>query len=226
MLFDREPADYTVHDTILRVQGDDGTVNYPFGIDEANQTLTLTLPDGTKRTYDRDDAGEAEQQLNGTFYPSAASSSQNTIQFDGDHTFYFLTPKTETSGLYRVEGDVIVLTRGDSATDEAQVQSRDGDGGSVLALTYHGVNFESEVAIAAAQQPEDPVVPDYGSTVVDYAAPPMPPPPIDFLPPPPPPAVASVPSTSTSSAPAKTEKPAEKGSRDFGSTRDGKPGRR
>lgn len=159
MLFDREPADYSLLSDTLRIQGNDGSTDYPYTID--GDALMLKLPDGSERTYRRTDASDAEQKLHGDYYAAAGSSSSlSSMSFDGDHSaiIYGISSgnKVSNNGIYRVEGDMIVLTYDDTTSYEGQIRSRD-DGGVVQAVMFNDQQFQTEQAVASAPREQLPV---------------------------------------------------------------------
>jgi hypothetical protein len=179
MLFDRGAADYSLMPGVIRVRDNDGTTDYPYKLE--GNSLTLTLPDGSERKYRRTDPGSAEQSVHGNFVaPADSSMPEESISFDGDSWFVLNTfsPATvdknqptqerggghvsmfQVNGLYRVEGDVVVLTFGDSTSRETQIRSRDEDG-SVAGIVLFDRLFTSEKPVAAMRSPESSVEPAY-----------------------------------------------------------------
>jgi hypothetical protein len=176
MLFDREPADYTLAPNVIRIRDEDGSTDYPYTID--GKSLTLTLPDGTQRTYRRTAAGSSEQLVRGDFVaPADSSMPEESFTFDGDRSFVFHTfssgpsdqgpsgpgsghvTMVRVSGFYRVVGDLIVLTFGDTTSSEASVRTRD-DGDSVGEFVLYDRMFESTRPVASAEPPEPAYFPD------------------------------------------------------------------
>ena len=234
MLLDREPVDYSLIPGAIRVQDGSDSTDYPYTL--SDQGLTLTLPDGSERTYRITEPGEAERLVHGTLYASAnASSSRENISFDGDHLFVLQTlqPGTidqsqstgasvdhrealiEKKGVYRVEADVVVLAFDDSTSIEAKVHFRDEDG-SITSVTIDDRLFTAEEPAAAplslppVQLPmasAPPIRPDIVPIYVPEAPPAYS---ISTAPP----AVPTAPAGSDK----KSAKPAEK-HRDFGTTR-------
>jgi len=206
MLFDRDPADYTLTPGIIRVQGDDGLTDYPYKLE--GDDLTLTLPDGSERTYRKTDAGTAEQTIRGDFYASGGSSSdRERISFDGDHVFAFhllssVNPgqsqsaqqgvnsnysMVEGKGVYRIEGDGVVMTLDDSTIYEAQIRFRDEDG-SVEGIIFDNSLFETDHPAASSSSTQVSAASSQPG-VVPYYVPQPPPyvistPPVYAVPPP------------------------------------------
>ena len=164
MLFDREAADYSLVPGAIRIQDGSGSTDYPYRI--SAEGLTLTLPDGSERTYKNTDPGEAERGVFGTMYGSKnGSAPRENISFDGDHLFVYHSLQSgstgpgetgaignaglvETRGVYRVEADVVVLAFYDSTTLEAKVHYRDDDG-SITSITLGDRLFANEEPAAA-----------------------------------------------------------------------------
>ena len=179
MLFDREPADYSLLPESLRVQGDDGSTGYLYSIDGKN--LTLKLPDGSERTYAKTGPGDAEQKLRGAYNAVAGSSSAlSSISFDGDHSVTVegtsSGEKVTNNGIYRVEGDVIVLTYDDTTSYEGQIRSRDEDG-VVQAVAFNNQQFRTVQTSSSVSREQSPSAYTAPSPVIlspNYDAPPIP----------------------------------------------------
>ena len=214
LLFDREQVLYTLLPGVIRIKGTSGESDYRYKL-EGNR-LTLTLDNGSERTYRRTDPGEVEQTARGVFYLSGNAQSTNaSISFDGDHLFTIFNPSAANeaktiSGIYRVEGDVVILLFDDSTSDDANVRFHD-DNGSIAGILYNNQLFETEMPAQSQPISESP------TTIPGY----NPPPPPYF----PPPAAPTYLPTGAASPPANTEKKTDNHPRDFGSTR-GKPGGR
>jgi hypothetical protein len=227
MLFDREAADYTLTPGLIRIEGSDGVVEYPYTL--AVDELSLTLPDGGQRTYRRTDPGEAEQLVHGVFYgPGNSSASRERISFDGDRSFALQTfppaqagGPVEQKGIYRVEGEVIVLAFEDSTILETQVHAR-GDDSTLTSLVLTDRLFAIEEPVTAASPPP-----------VQLPAASAPPLQTDLVPlygvPEPPPAYSiSAPApvgTGTAATPDKKDTKAKDPQRKFGTTRGKDDGR-
>jgi hypothetical protein len=225
MLFDREPADYTLVPGAIRVQDGTGSTDYPYRI--SSEGLTLTLPDGSNRTYRNTSPGEAEKAVFGTMYSSLnGSSAREDISFDGDHLFVLQAGTglagtdghdgvVERKGVYRVEGDVVVLTFDDSTILEAKVHFRDDDG-SITSVMLNDRLFATQDPVATSTPAAPVQIPSA------YSAPP----PVILVPvyiPEAPPAysISTVPPPGAGT-PAVSDKKAEKPKeqkRDFGTTR-------
>ncbi|HEY6192734.1 MAG TPA: hypothetical protein VI215_10475 [Bacteroidota bacterium] len=164
MFFDREPADYSLVPGAIRIQDGNGSTDYPYTI--SAEGLTLTLPDGSQRIYKNTDPGEAEKGVFGTMYgPKNGSSPRENISFDGDHLFVYHSLQNggsagqadangnsgllETRGVYRVEGDVVVLAFYDSTTIEAKAHFRDEDG-SIKSILIGDRLFANEEPVASS----------------------------------------------------------------------------
>jgi len=217
MFFDREPVPYTLLPGVIRIRKTTGDVDYPYGLD--GNSLTMTLKNGSERTYQRTDPGEAEQTAHGIFYLSGNVQSTNaSISFDGDHSFVISDPSAANgvksiSGLYRVEGDVVVMIFDDSTSYDAKIRLHDEDG-SIASITYDDQLFETE-APAQTRSVSESYVPM--SDPAGY----NPLPPLYF----PPPAAPTYLPTGAASPPANSDKKTDNKPRDFGSTR-GNPGGR
>ena len=238
MLLDREPADYTLIPGAIRIQDGDGSRDYPYKFEGSD--LTLMLTDGSTRTYRKSDAGEFEQLVHGTYRSLANSSlSRESFLFDGDHSFAFIYHKfadsgeypsskdreerhesmSETRGVYRVEGDKLILSFDDTTTSESQIRYRDDDN-SVADIVFQDQEFETDRPVASAISDQ--------STLVSSPMP-MPPPdpkpsPVCCCPSPEPPPGHPIPSPPPvgPAVPSGTDKkagPTESKPRDFGSTR-------
>ncbi|TLY32442.1 MAG: hypothetical protein E6K56_03225 [Ignavibacteria bacterium] len=238
MILDREPADYSLIPEAIRVQDGNGSTDYPYNFDGTD--LTLTLPDGSTRTYRKSDAGEAEKLVHGTYYTTTnASLPRESLLFDGDHSFVFDYPAagdtgeysstqdhrdrrasmSEIKGVYRVEGEMLVLAFDDSSTSESQIRNRDDDN-SVADIVFQDQVFETIRPVVSA-----------GSDQSTWASQPIPTPISDPYPPPtccgpilvPPPArPITPPSPISPPAPSNAAKKAvqtESKPRDFGNTR-------
>jgi hypothetical protein len=224
MIFDREPADYAIVADTLRVQDSEGSTDYLYTIKD--DRLTLNFPDGSERTYRRTASGSVERLLKGNYRASAGSSSSLTsISFDGDGVFLLHSKssgeKLSENGIYRAEGDVVVLTFDDTTSYEGQIRLRDQDG-TVLSVMFDNEQFQLREATASGPVAQSPAVsiPSAGGLLPSYD--PGPPPETGFVS-----NYGSLPASRTSSPPAAApSKPAEKPvtkPRDFGTTR-GKPG--
>ena len=66
----------------------------------------------------------------------------------------------QVDGLYRVEGDVVVLTFGDSTSNEGQVRSRDEDGLAAGIVLFDRL-FSSEKPVAAVMSQGSSMMPAY-----------------------------------------------------------------
>jgi hypothetical protein len=220
MLFDREPVDYTLIPGAIRVQDGSGSTDYPYRI--SAEGLTLTLPDGSDRTYRNTSPGEAEKGVFGTMYaPRNGSSPRDQVSFDGDHLFVYQSLQSgngspvESRGVYRVEADVVVLAFYDSTTLEAKVHYRDEDG-SITSITLGDRLFANEDPVAAATS---------ASPVQNTSAYSSPPPDIlvpVYVPEAPPAYSISTRPAAPSAAPAHTDRNAAKPKepqREFGTTR-------
>lgn len=217
MVFDRQPADYTLTPDTLRVQDNDGSTAYHYQL--AGDKLTLVLPDGSERTYHKSGSGNAEESLNATYYATGDSASSITsISFDGDHTVVLYGTSAgqaaSIKGIYRVEVDVAVLTFGDTVSYEAQIQSRKNDG-TVQSLMFDNQLYQTEEPVASTPPAVSPSV-----QVIDvYREPRYDPPPTDIVPnySAPPPVYQTQGSTPGSTA--KTGTKSDSKPREFGTTR-------
>lgn len=213
MFFDREPVPYTLLPGVIRIQKTSGESDYPYKLD--GNSLTLTLKNGSERTYRRTDPGEAEQTAHGIFYLSGNVQSTNaSISFDGDHSFVINDPSAANGaknygGLYRVEGDVVVMIFDDSTSYDAKIRLHDEDG-SIASITYDDQLFETE-APAQTRTVSQSYAPD------GYI--PLPPP---YFPPPA--APTYLPTGGARPAASSGQKTEDK-PRDFGSTRGNTGGR-
>jgi hypothetical protein len=225
LLFDREPHDYTLTDSTIRIQDDQETTDYPYTLTASG--LVLTLPDGSERKYKRTDPGSSEQLVSGKFYgPGAASANRPSIAFDGDHSFVAYVPSSgktvEKHGVYRVEGEVIVLSLNDQLSYEAGVRLRDEDSAAV-GIMIQGTQFQIDRPVAANQPEQHQSSP---VTITNVAGSSQPAPQPEIVPDysaGPAPAITSLPSASTAATAAPKAAPAPKPqSRQAGNSR-GKP---
>jgi hypothetical protein len=132
---------------------------------------------------------------------------------------------SEVKGVYRVEGETLVLAFDDSTTFESQIRSRDDDS-SVADIVFQNRIFETDRPVASAPQQQIPIasqppistdiVPSYVPEV--YYGTEAPPAAYQVATPPP---VVTGSSANPAPAPAKTDPK----HRDFGTTRS-KPGGR
>ena len=213
MLFDREPVPYTALPGVIRIRDTRGESDYPYKL-EGNR-LTLTLENGFKRTYRRTDPGEAEQTAHGIFYVSGNSQSTNaSISFDGDHSFVIHDPSAvngvkNTNGVYRVEGDVVVLIFDDSSSYDAKIRFHDEDG-FIAGILYDDRLLETEMP-AQTRSVSESNGPIYDPGPGGYN-----PPPRTYFPPP---AAPTYLPTGAATPPANPDKKTNNQPRDFGSTR-------
>ncbi|MBI4546710.1 MAG: hypothetical protein HY707_01920 [Ignavibacteriae bacterium] len=151
LIVDREQVTYQLSPG--RIHINDTELETPYLYTLKNDKLTLTSPDGKQITYHRDDPGENEQRFDGQ-YTFSDSTVQYTIWFSEGREFSDLSGRHEdvanntqrlisAHGLYRVEGDVLILTFDDGTTHEAKIGERDQDG-MVLNLIYHEKLFQKE----------------------------------------------------------------------------------
>ncbi len=217
MFFDREPVPYTLLPGVIRIKKSSGESDYPYKLD--GNSLTLTLKNGSERTYRRTDPGEAEQTAHGIFYLSGKVQSTNaSISFDGDHSFVINDPSASNgamnyNGLYRVEGDVVVMIFDDSTSYDAKIGLHDEDG-SIASITYDGQLFET-AAPAQTRNVSQTYAPSMEPT--GY----IPPPPPYF----PPPAAPMFLPTGGAMPAASSSQKAESKPREFGTTRGNTGGR-
>ncbi|MGA2623549.1 MAG: hypothetical protein ABSF91_06805 [Bacteroidota bacterium] len=217
MFFDREPVPYTLLPGVIRIRDTKEESDYPYKLD--GNSLTLTLKNGSERTYRRTDPGDAEQTAHGIFYLSGnAQSARASISFDGDHSFVIYDPSAansvkNTNGIYRVEGDVVVLIFDDSTNYDAKIRFHDEDG-SIAGIMYDDQLFETEMPVQTRS-----VSGSYTPTFDPGGY--NPPPPPYF----PPPAAPTYLPTGGAMPAASSDKKTDNKPRDFGSTR-GNPGGR
>jgi hypothetical protein len=239
MLLDREPADYTLVPGAIRVHDRNGSIDYPYNLD--GNDLSLTLADGSNRTYRKTDAGEGEQTVHGTYFSLAISSvSRESFYFDGDHSFAFVYSSSgdssqnpanedhgdrqrsvsETGGVYRVEGEKLILAFDDATISELRISGRDDDN-SVADILFQDQVFETDRPVAPAA-PEQPIT-AWSPIPLPIPVPGPPPPCCCPAPGPPPPGNPIAPPVHVAPAvsPSTDKKAgqAESKSRDFGTTR-------
>ena len=219
MIFDREPVPYTLLPGAIRVRDTKGESNYPYKLDGTR--LTLTLKNGSERTYRKTDPGDAEQTAHGIFYLSGnAQSASANISFDGDHSFVISNSSAanaakNTGGIYRVEGDVVVMIFDDSTSYDAKIRFHDEDG-SIAGILYSDQLFETEMPAPAQSSP----VSASGQTII--LIPGYDPPSGPYFPPP---AAPMYLPTGGAMPAANSDKKTENKPRDFGSTRGNTGGR-
>jgi hypothetical protein len=217
MFFDREPVPYTLLPGVIRIRDTKGESDYPYKLD--GNSLTLTLENGSERTYRRTDPGDAEQTAHGIFYLSGnAQSARASISFDGDHSFVIYDPSAansvkNTNGIYRVEGDVVVLIFDDSTNYDAKIRFHDEDG-SIAGIMYDDQLFETEMPVQTRS-----VSGSYTPTFDPGGY--NPPPPPWF----PPPSAPTYLPTGGAMPAASSDKKTDNKPRDFGSTRGNTGGR-
>lgn len=166
LVLDREPATYTLTGSAMSVNDGDNTTTYPYVIEK--NYLTLTLPDGSTRTYVRNDGGKSEQLLSGNYFASVIASRPNmTINFDGAGTFAVGTQSESSDesryGLYRVQGRRILLSFEDGSEAVAEIQLRDG-GENIVRFTYLNRGFESAEAQSVETASADLTAPVLGGS--------------------------------------------------------------
>ena len=204
MTFDREDARYIWTAGALRININDNEQNYPYKI--ADNELTLTLPDGSSRTYKKTDGGESEQSVKGLFSTAADSANYRwQASFDGKGIFSLHDSIGNDRGLYRVEGRMVILTFEDNSVDEGQIKFYDDDA-MADGILLDDKLYETKDALASAPLRRD----SHAVPIDTYNPPPGVPyggPPIFMPPPPPPPAIIynSAPQT-TQASPSKQEK--------------------
>jgi hypothetical protein len=231
--FDRNPAGYSLRPGTIRIQDGDGETDYPYTL--TGDELTLKLPDGSERTYRKSDPGESERLVHGTFFESSDGTPlADRITFDGLNSFELQSTVRETSGqaqgvpgdgnspnritvergLYRVEGNAVILAFDDGTIDQTLIRSREDDG-SVASVAFGDRLFALDEPLALLPTSDLPL----GSPPQPVPPDPQPVPPYPFpCPPPQPPPPAMAASGGSDSKPA--AKPADQ-HRDFGSTRGG-----
>lgn len=166
MYFDKQHAQYALLPGTLRIKHDKDSVDYQYSVEGKN--LTLTLPDGSQRTYKKSNPGDAEKLLQKkTFYAVDSLSPEGSITFDGDHSFTLYeipiadstasaTPAryVNVTGMYRVENNSILLTFDDGSLDEALVKAMDQDNvPASIAFDSQLLETEKPVVAASSSQP-------------------------------------------------------------------------
>ena len=182
LVFDRDDAQYVWTPGALRIRVDKDEEVYPYKI--TNDELALTLPDGSTRTYKKTDAGDAEQSVHARFTTLPDSSKFAwQVTFDGKGVFALHDSIGNDRGLYRVEGNMVILTFEDNSVDEAQVRFRDEDN-KVSGILLDDRLYESKQHITSNQQqsssPTSTYIPppSYDPTGPVLYLPSLPPPPV------------------------------------------------
>ena len=167
LVYDGEQLYYTKMRNVLRVQQEEGPVDYPFAL--SGDRLDVTFPDRSvlrcsraKAAPDRPTAGGAKSsgstaQLNGMLCRwsgssglSGSYSSSTRVRFDGAGRFSYGTESSFSGsagsgygsgpgalGTYRVAGDTVYLTFGDGSTGAARVNMRQNNG-RITELMFNG----------------------------------------------------------------------------------------
>ncbi len=166
LTIDNHPLAYLLTPTKIRVYRDNDSTDYDFVID-ADQ-LTWSFPEGREVVYKKVAGGSAEQFLEGDYYVTGDSaSSQSTISFNGKDGFWaYIGSTPSSSGLYRVEGDLILFAT-DTGIDQAEIRSMDNDG-VITSLTYHGGVYQKDVLSDGESTPST------DNNIVTYVPPPPP----------------------------------------------------
>ncbi len=159
--FNGSPAQFELVPGAIRVQEDNGLVNYPYTLKGNN--LRVQFPDGSKLQCARTagQAGGQEHLLKGKLcsysssgsgYSGSSYSSSRWAYFDGRGNFSYGSESNFSSnaglysgsnpgakGRYRVAGNTIKLHFDDGSTDSATVTFRNGS--QITELAYGGSHY-------------------------------------------------------------------------------------
>jgi hypothetical protein len=177
LVFDRNDAGYSLLPGSLRIMNESDTTDYPYALN--GNKLTLQLPGGSERTYNKKSNGAVEQMVSGNLYATIDSTGRKAhLFFDGSRAFSLADEIGEGTGLYRVEGSTIFLALNDTTTYSTQIRSWNSDG-SLGELVFEDRLYASERPVVEAE-PVRPIV-----VYVPGPEPPMPPPDPPYPGPPP-----------------------------------------
>ena len=166
MMFDRYEAQYQIIADTLRVQSDDGTEDYLFAL--TSDGLSLTYPDGKNITFEHKTSGSNEKYIAGQYFSSKGKSGGESVTYFNDGSFRIdsgaknvssservmggsdgnvMSGGAPLTGLYRVEGDKVILAFDDGSLGEADVRMRDADG-TAFSVDYNGELYNADVPAA------------------------------------------------------------------------------
>ncbi len=210
LTIDRQTSKYQIFGDTIAIRSDEGITKYRYKLD--NHRLSLTSSDGKTMTYRHKSRGETEELLDGVFYAVPDSNLQDaTISFgeaDEISTVELIAGSSFDRGVYRVEGDAMLLSFDDGKTDTAQIFERSVNG-IVTGFYFNDCLFEKRIREEYASAPlaTEPAC-------ILYASPPPPPPC--------PPTTHPIPQPTATSPTAAPSTPPQT-VRDFGSRRGNRP---
>jgi hypothetical protein len=158
MNIDFEAATYTIDSEEIRIELPDQNLSlrYTLGGDH----LSITYPDGTWALFERENEGVQEERLDGPYFSASESTPGPFLTFNGGRYFSYRDWQSGQAegdsedpgagerrsgvftpdGVYRVEGEFIILAFYDGEVSEASVRRRDPDG-NIVEIVFDGRYF-------------------------------------------------------------------------------------